>query len=250
MIFVVSDLHLGREPDRDTAILSDLADCISTVSPDTVIFLGDVFDAFVETPGRIPAPVHAWSGYVETWLDEDIDVRFVMGNHDRWHREWIENLTGHTPVRGHLDLDFGNHAVRLEHGDAGEPHGPLTRFARWFSDLWIVYRLFTLCMPFGGAQALATHVSRKAGNPASSPVTARALEAYARNLLTTHPIHGVLMGHAHLHGIMPAEDGTWYINTGNWYLGRTFVVLDAQGASLNEWREGGIRVLGKADLQN
>lgn len=243
MILVVSDLHLGREPDRDAAILSELADCVEATGPTSVIFLGDVFDAFVETPGHIPPPVHAWSGYVRTWMEKGLDIRYLMGNHDRWHRSWVRDLTGSEPIRGHLDLALSGCTVRLEHGDAGEPHGPATRFARWFSDQWLVYRLFTLCLPFGGAQALAAHVSRKAGNPASSPTTARALEVHARKLLGDNEIQGVLMGHAHRGGVMRTDTGAWYVNTGNWYLDRTLALLDEKRVRLAEWSKEGLKTL-------
>lgn len=246
MILVVSDLHLGREPDRDAAILSDLADCVRVVRPQSVIFLGDVFDAFLETPGHLPAPAEAWARYVRTWMAGGIEIRYLMGNHDRWHRTWVTELTGNAPRKGHLDLDLGGHTVRLEHGDAGEPHGPATRFARWFSDQRMVYRLFTLVLPFGAAQALAAHVSRKAGNPASSPATARSLEAYARRQLDEDALDGILLGHAHRAGVVRSDAGKWYVNTGNWYLDRTFAILGPTDVQLCEWREGDVQTLESA----
>ena len=119
MILVVSDLHLGRAPDQDPTILADLADCVAATEPATIIFLGDVFDAFIETPGHIPPEVHAWSAQVQTWRNQGLDIHYLMGNHDRWHRTWVRDRIGRMPVRTHIDLDIEGHRVRLEHGDAG-----------------------------------------------------------------------------------------------------------------------------------
>ena len=234
MILVISDLHLGKHPEWDDEILHDLAICVEANGPETVLFLGDVFDAFIEGSGYTPDPVVKWVHAVESWIKQGTHVRYVMGNHDRWHRSLVRDVTGSAPVRDPILLDFGATRVHLEHGDRAESHGLLTRVGRWLSDQHLVYRTYAGLLPFGGAQRLAASVSRRAASFEANPDTISSLEQHADDVLSSDSVHGVVMGHSHVPTLNSGEHG-WYMNTGDWYLGRTFGLIDVEGAKLCRW---------------
>lgn len=243
MIFIVSDLHLGKHPHRDEESLEDMAACVSAVDPDAIVFLGDVFDAFVESSKAPPAPVAAWAERVRVWQEEGRSIHYLMGNHDRWHRSFVRDMIGEEPIRAGKEWSVGEHRIHMEHGDRAQPHSTMTHLARWLSDQPLVYRLYTLILPFGGAHALAAAVSRRFASFAPDPKTVWALKNHARGISKEHGYDGVIMGHCHQAGLFRFQHGSWYLNTGDWYESRTFVCLDERGAMLCAWQAAGIREL-------
>ena len=243
MIFIVSDLHLGKHPHRDEESLRDLTACVSAIDPETIVFLGDVFDAFIESSADLPAPVIAWAERVRAWQDEGRSVQYLMGNHDRWHRIFVRDLIGEEPIRAGRDGSWGELRIHMEHGDRAQPHKTLTRFARWLSDQPLIYRLYTLVLPFGWSHAVAAAVSRRFASFAPDPRTVSALKNHARRISKEQGFDGVIMGHCHQAGLFRFQHGSWYLNTGDWYESRTFVCLGEQGARLCAWQAGGISEL-------
>ena len=242
MIFIVSDLHLGKQPSSDTDSLSELERCIHATDATEVIFLGDVFDAFIESDRHIPTIVREWGTLAGRLKDEGIRVRYLMGNHDRWHRRFVTGIIGETPARDHLLVQCNGGFVHLEHGDRGQNHRTLTRAARWLSDQSWVHRLYTTMLPFGGAQALAAAVSRRFASFEPNPRTVQALREHASRQLRSSEALGVVMGHCHQVGLfdLSAETGrhAWYANSGDWYENRSFVLVGSNEVQVCCWREG------------
>lgn len=244
MILVVSDLHLGKDEATDDESLRELASCIRSNSAEHIVFLGDVFDAFIDSGSTPPDAVAKWSDMVRLLRSDDLTVSYVMGNHDRWHRNYVRDLTGAAPVRHHIELKHGGHRIWLEHGDGAPVHGSSTSFARWLSDQPFMYRLYTTLLPFGGAQSLAAAVSKRFSSFEPSPAAVAALKGYAEQIVADQQVDGVLMGHCHQPGVFDLTDirpGAWYMNTGDWYGHRSFILLedgDKASAKLCAWNEG------------
>lgn len=128
MIFVVSDIHLGKKPETDRQSLHELQECISALNPTDVVFLGDTFDAFVEHPRYLPKQVVEWSEMVFLMQRNGINVHFVAGNHDRWHRGHIARLIGSEVRREAFTLSWSDRTIHLEHGDGIELLDTFTPF--------------------------------------------------------------------------------------------------------------------------
>ena len=143
MILVVSDLHLGKRPELDRSSLSDLRACIDHYPspPIRIVFLGDTFDAFIEYPGRIPAPVQEWSILVRDLMSQNIEVTYFAGNHDRWHLGFISNLLRRPVARKPEVTMVGGRTIWMEHGDQADKHSRLVQLGRVVSDNSIVYKL-------------------------------------------------------------------------------------------------------------
>ncbi len=247
MILVVADLHLGKTGRSDAASLTDLMACIRHHLPDLehVIFLGDTFDAFVEYPNYIPSFVRSWAELVRKLQNEELKVTYVAGNHDRWHRGYIQNLIRNKVKREAFILRYGPHRVSLEHGDAAERVSAVVRLARRFSDSPFIFRICTLLLPFGGLQKLAALVSNKYAGGAPDDKTVSALEDHAANVLQSDDCNVVVMGHCHRASFSRSENGI-YINTGDWVESRTFVLLesgDFPRLSLSKWSGSGAEIL-------
>lgn len=244
MILVVSDLHLGKDERGDSESLRQLIQCVEAVEPDQIIFLGDVFDAFIDSGSSPPAHVKKWAESVESLLERGCEVTYLMGNHDRWHRSYVENLVGKAPVRRSMFLTWAGALIQLEHGDFGPSHGGSTSFARWLSDQSWVLRLYMTLLPFGGAQALAAAVSRRFSSFDPNPAAVKALRDYAGKIVASSEAHGVIMGHCHQPGLFDLSEfktGSWYLNSGDWYEHRSFIVLGEDAvARLCAWHDNAV----------
>lgn len=251
MIFIVSDLHLGKRPETDTRSLQELEACIAASEARTVVFLGDVFDAFIESSHRPPESFNTWANLARRLINSGLTLHYVMGNHDRWHRHLVADIIGAPPTRGTKLLDWNGQTVHLEHGDNGQPHRLATRFARWFSDQKWVHSCFTLLLPFGGAQSVAAGVSRHFASFDPNPATVDALRQYAAKTIQSEDSVGIVMGHCHQPGLFDLTNDlarkAWYANSGDWFGSRSFVLLadTAQGdipasVRLCVWKDGDV----------
>lgn len=245
MIVVVSDLHLGKKPETDQASLRELRDCIASTGPSEVIFLGDTFDAFIEYPRHLPKPVVDWSEMAFLLQRDGIDVHFIAGNHDRWHRQHIAQLIGREVQREASTHSWAGRRIHLEHGDGIESLDSFTRFARFVSGHPISFRLYTLALPFGLGQKLAAWVSRKYASFETNKETVATLEKHAMDIIQSGRADIVLMGHCHHPSLVDTDDGI-YINTGDWYARRTFCLLDdgsPKRASLCRWTGSAVETI-------
>ncbi len=247
MILIVSDLHLGKEPDRDAKSLESLAQCIRASGASHVVFLGDVFDAFIESDRHIPTVVRDWAAMADSIQANRITIRYIMGNHDRWHRRYVKSVIGSAPVRDFIALDWAGMKVRLEHGDKAQDHVGMTSLARRVSDQAWAHRLYTTFLPFGAAQALAAAVSKRYASFEANPVAISELTSHARTLCSSGEWSGVVMGHCHHPGLHTFADlgspTPWYANSGDWYQRRSFLLLDEVRAMIRlcRWTEGRIQ---------
>jgi len=242
VLFVVSDLHLGKSPDTDAERLRALEACIASEETSVVVFLGDVFDAFIESRARVPAIVDAWGQLAGRLLAQGCTIHYVMGNHDRWHRSYVSGIIGQAPIRHVLHLDREGVRLHLEHGDRGHQHNAVTRFGRWLSDLRWIHRLYTRMLPFGGAQKLAAAVSRRFASFEPDTHIIGGLQTYARQTLRTGTASGIILGHCHQMGLqdLSAQTGraSWYANSGDWYADRSYVLIGQGQVRVCAWREG------------
>jgi len=291
VIFVVSDIHLGKKPETDRQSLHELQECISALNPTDVVFLGDTFDAFVEHPRYLPKQVVEWSEMVFLMQRNGINVHFVAGNHDRWHRGHIARLIGSEVRREAFTLSWSDRTIHLEHGDGIELLDTFTRFARFISDHPLSLRLYTLALPFGLGQRLASWVSRKYASFETNLETVTTLQRHAASIIHSGNADIVLMGHCHHPTLMtverravnnstsqdpisvqltidpptadaravsgldlesglatasPTREDGLYVNSGDWFEGRTFCLLEEESrakVSLCRWTGSSIETI-------
>ncbi len=254
MILIVSDLHLGKSPGSDPERLDALRACIGAENVSEVIFLGDVFDAFIDSGASPPPVVAQWGHLVRELRREGIRVRYLMGNHDRWHRRFVADSIGEPPIRHAMTIDVESTSIHLEHGDRAQPHPFITRVSRWLSDQSWMQRAYTVALPWGGAQALAARVSRRFASFEPNPFIVSSLREHALKMVrqrgaggagsvgSAGGVGGVIMGHCHHAELtdLTEEAGRtgWYANSGDWYADRTYVLLGTGRVQVCRWRKG------------
>lgn len=262
---IFADLHLGRDPGGDPTRLADLLTCVTehatptteVVPLETVVFLGDTFDAFVDTPGRVPPAFPAWADVVHQIRDMGAAVRFFSGNHDRWHLRTgardastggtIAKLIGSAPHRGpHLSTLHGFRCF-MSHGDEYDALSPAAHLLKNLSGTRLAYATYRTALPFGGAQWLAQSVSSRLASFDPQPRTVGALRATAERILARDDADIVIFGHSHQAECTRMGDngsdagdssaGGWYVNTGDWHRNRSCVRISSGGPELLQFRQ-------------
>lgn len=258
MTLFFSDVHLGREPEGDRERLATILACVryelngrgnslldDGAEQPSIIFLGDTFDAFVDTPRRMPPIAHAWMDLVKELRNLGAAVRFFSGNHDRWHAGNLERHAGIRPDRGPAYLPHPRAKVLVSHGDEADHLPPHERFIKWLSDTRAAHAAYRTVLPFGAAQRVAAWASARlatvgpgdARATASHEQTVNALRRSAMGYLEKKRAQVVVYGHAHRAELTAMHDGL-YLNTGDWYLSRTYGVLAGTHARLVRWKAG------------
>ncbi|NNF03730.1 MAG: hypothetical protein HKN17_04615 [Rhodothermales bacterium] len=256
MLFIVSDLHLGRRPDEDTAILGDLSACVERVVETSgspahleVVFLGDVFDAYVDYAGYRPPNLERWTALVEDLRSRGISVSYHAGNHDRWHRGTICELIGITPLRDADVRETPAGRVLLTHGDRQDAHGRLTGLVRGISGAAWAHRAYALVLPARLGNSMAAAVSRRYAHTDASDRSVEALRDAAFDWLEGGRADVVVLGHCHRAELSEHAGGV-YLNTGDWYVSRSFGLVDASGKTatvrLMRFTEGDLDVVQSA----
>lgn len=240
MTLIFSDLHLGRDPDGDPDRLADVLDCFVATSAEAsvreVVFLGDTFDAFVDSRLWPPKVVTMWGALVEDLRARGAAVTFFSGNHDRWHIGTIRAITGKEPARGPATVRLEGIRCVLSHGDEADALSAAARLVKRISEQRWAAALYRCALPFGLAQGLASLASRTFASGAVQQETVNALRAEATRRLDGGDVDLVVFGHAH-----QAEAGA-YMNTGDWFRNRTFVRLHEETATLCAWTDNKIDI--------
>lgn len=237
MIFILSDLHLGRAGDeqsrrQEEEVVRFLRSVRERV--EHLYLLGDVFEAFIEYRHVAPKGFARFKGLLAEWADAGIPVTYLVGNHDPWHLDFFEHEIG---IGVELDSIVANHRgfqIYLAHGDRVVPS---SRFKAWWSDLmrhpapvWLYRNL----LPADAGIRLAKFVSATFGNRTLDTDLVDALRIHARRMLSETGVDAVVFGHSHYAEIQSWSEGT-YLNPGYWHETRTFGVVDDGKLQLMRW---------------
>jgi UDP-2,3-diacylglucosamine hydrolase len=233
----VSDLHF--EPDSPDASLAEreLAACIRSFGKalSRVVLVGDVFDSFIEYRSLVPKPPLRLLGALVDLRDRGVSVDYVTGNHDPWHRNWIQQEVGFDLWAGPLLLETEGLRIHAAHGDAV----PLqSRFQRVIRHRWAL-AWYTAVLPGDIGQRLAASVSRRMRDRAVDPEISERLAEYAAGLLRTEGCDLVVLGHTHI-PMKRTHGGGTYVNAGSWRHHRTLVLVEEGQVRLCKWSSGAL----------
>lgn len=237
MVLLISDAHLGESPaDTTRRDELDLVRCLKAHQARVthVYLLGDLFDCFIEYRHVVPRGFVRLQGLLATWADRGVQITYLAGNHDPWHRTYVRDEWGARFAHDSVLETHGGRRLYLRHGDglstAAQPYRrikPLLRHP-------VPTLLYRWLLPADLGVGLARWVSHQYGGKHPSLRAAGEVRALAHAILEHTPIDVVAMGHTHI-----AELHSWraghYVNTGCWRDDRTFARLDASGLHLMRW---------------
>jgi UDP-2,3-diacylglucosamine hydrolase len=226
-IYLTGDVHLGAvSRTREASFLRWLEHAAAHAG--AIILNGDLFDFWFEYRSVIPRGHTRVLGALAAAVDAGIPVTLVGGNHDWWGGSYLEEEVGLRFLREPVIEQIAGRRTLLAHGDglgAGDRgyrlakhvlRGSVTRWAfRWLH-------------PDVGAW-LARRVSKTAERDPTEDEKRRAaaLHAWAVERLRAEPsLELVVLGHSHDPVMDEVAPGRWFVNSGDWLLHRTYVLLE------------------------
>lgn len=189
-----------------------------------VVFLGDLFDAWMEYPGRTPDSGRRFREAVSRYARRHAPILGVTGNHDNWTLGLLAH-EGFQLGSEHLDLTIHGRRVLLLHGDGladatlGLPRPFYHRILRHKAFV-SVYRLL---LPFDRALSLMAWFSRRQRSRHPQPDDTDTLDRWAASALKQGLADVIIAGHHHEVRHVKIDSGE-YLNTGAFYRTRTLVM--------------------------
>jgi UDP-2,3-diacylglucosamine hydrolase len=218
-------------------MINELRNCLVRHERDLeeVIFLGDLFDSWMEYPHRIQPEYLLFRPIIVFLRDRNIPVMYIAGNHDPWHLDFFRdvarvNLKLHAILRPVCGIN-----TYLSHGDEFDVLTLRSRLARRVMRSRLAFHLYRWTFPARFGQQLPGWVSRKYGNPDPNSRTVSALREAASDLLLEDDIDRVIMGHSHQSCHLSIPEGN-YVNAGSWFVDGSFVEVSRKGAQVRKYQ--------------
>lgn len=244
MVYLVSDFHLGS-PNYDDSrnreiIICAWLDSIKSQAK-SIYFLGDTFDFWFEYKSVVPKGFVRFIGKLAELHDLGIELIMFVGNHDLWISDYLTKECGVCVFRDPQTIQIGNNRIHIHHGDGLGLGDRKYKFLKKIFTNKTAQWLFKWLHPDIGF-SLASYFSRQ--SRASEKPEERMFKGYDKEFLigyceeTLKKIHVdyFIFGHRHLALDITLSNGvSRYINLGEWFRGRRFVVVDESGVQVQEF---------------
>lgn len=237
MTIFVSDTHFGRLPGpEDRASERELVACIRQRRPDLegLYLVGDIFEHYVEYKHLVPKGFVRFQALLGELSDEGVPVKYIVGNHDPWHRDYFSSELGVEVIYDHVVEPLHGLNVYVAHGDGLGTESGVYPYLKPLLRHRIPVALYRGILPSDLGMRLARWYSRTFRSESVNETRARSLRQAALALLDESDCNLVVMGHSHVAELSVTTGGT-YVNCGCWYSDRTVAVLDANGPALKRW---------------
>ncbi len=245
-IYFLSDFHLGA-PNRAASLLREkrIIQFLGEIKNDAaaIFIVGDLFDFWYEYRTVVPKGFVRILGKLAEITDAGIPVYFFTGNHDMWMKGYFEEELNIPVYHEPKTFEWNGKKFLVGHGDGLGPgdHGYKfikkifrNRFCQW---------LFGILPPAFGV-GLANYFSRK-----SRAVTGQTDEnflgedkewliSYCKEVLQKSYFDYLIFGHRHLPIDFTLQNGSRYINLGDWISYCTYAVFDGENIVLRSWLPG------------
>jgi UDP-2,3-diacylglucosamine hydrolase len=242
-IFFLSDFHLGA-PDAAHSLEREkmIVRFLDEVKPEAfaIFIVGDLFDFWYEYRKVVPRGFVRILGKMAELADSGIALHFFVGNHDMWMKDYFQEEMN-IPVYFHpREFEFNDRKFLVGHGDGLGPgdHG-YKRLKKVFRNPFCQW-LFGILPPAAG-MGLANYFSRKSraktGNSEEHFLGEEKewLLIYSREQASVRNIDYFVFGHRHLPIDYRLDNGSRYINLGDWITFFTYAVFDGNDISLHAY---------------
>lgn len=236
-VYFFSDAHLGIGPAaEDRAKEQRIIQFLTFVQQDAeqVFIVGDLFDFWFEYRSVVPKGYVRLLGALAHLTDSGVNVTFIAGNHDFWHKDYFARELGIEVSLDPVERIIGGKRFYIHHGDGlikdDRGYRFLKRVLRNRFNIW----LFSLVHP-----DLAGAIARWSSGTSREYTSSRAYEDQDMTDFAASKIREgfdfVVMGHHH-HAARKQLDGGVYMNLGDWMKENTYGVFDGHTLALKTWK--------------
>ena len=238
--YIVSDIHLGAVPAETERAFRRFLDHAAEHAG-SLLINGDLFDFWFEYGSVILREHFRVVAKLADVVESGLPVWFVGGNHDAWAGSFLRDEVGVEILEGPVRVELGGRRALVAHGDgvgAGDykyralkrvirSRGAVTAFRSLHPDLG--RRISRL--------ASTTEHKAETGDQHSKG-RAAFIRGWAEEQLAAMPdVELVVAGHAHVPTVVEVSAGRFYVNSGDWIHGRSYVTLpvDGEAPELRSW---------------
>lgn len=244
-LYLLSDFHLGAPNaaaslEREKAVVAFL----DSVRHDAgrIIIAGDIFDFWFEYKKAIPRGFTRLLGKLAELTDSGIPVEVFVGNHDMWMRDYFQqelNIPVHYEPKVY---EWNGKRFYIGHGDGLGPGDHGFKFIKKIFRNPVCQWLFGWLHPNLGI-GLANYFSRKSREKTGEADAAflgadkEWLIIYCKEVLTKEHYDYFIFGHRHYPIDFALNEGSRYINLGDWIRNFTYASFDGQDVQLHHWKK-------------
>jgi UDP-2,3-diacylglucosamine hydrolase len=241
-VYVVSDIHLGAVPRETERAFRAFLQHV-TREAQSLLINGDLFDFWFEYRHVILREHFRVAAALADVVDAGVKVWFVGGNHDAWAGSFLRDEVGIELLNGPVEMMLAGRRALVAHGDGLGKGDFKYRALKAVIRHPVSIGAFRVLHPDLGRRiaGMASSTEHKAGGDAAARGRAAFIQHWAEDQLRAEPgLDLVLAGHAHVAGKVEVEPGRWYVNSGDWLGGYSYVVLPAAGGppELRTWPRG------------
>ena len=242
-IYFASDNHLGAPTNEASRPREEkFVAWLDHVKQDAaaIFLMGDLFDFWFEYKTVIPKGFTRTLGKLAEITDSGIPIYFFVGNHDLWMNGYFEDELNIPVFHKPQEFTFNNTSFFIGHGDGlGPDDKGYKRMKKVFTNPFFQW-LFRWLHPDIGVR-IAQYFSVK-NKLISGDDDAKFLGednewlvAYCKRKLEEKHRDYFVFGHRHLPLDIQLNEGSKYINLGDWIQYYTYGVFDGNSLELKEY---------------
>jgi len=242
--YFASDFHLGAPNHKASREREDkIVRWLDSIKDDAaaIYLLGDLFDFWHEYDTVVPKGFVRFQGKLAELRDSGIDIQIYTGNHDLWMREYFQE-------EFNIEVHKNAQAVRLlgkqlfiGHGDGLGPGDGFYKFLRKMFHNGLFKFIFKWVHPDIGMR-IAHLWSRSSRSNSQDELfqgeDKEYLLQFCKSELQKNHYDFFIFGHRHLPlDIKLNEEGSRYINLGEWFGHCRYAVFDGENMELRTFTD-------------
>jgi len=243
-IYFSSDYHLGVPNSSDSLKREKkIVRWLEMAQKDAqeIFLMGDIFDFWFEYKHAIPKGFIRIQGKIAEITDSGIPVHFFIGNHDMWMFDYFEKELGVIMHRKHGPREIGEKKFFLGHGDGLGPGDNGYKFIKKVFANKFCQWCFARIHPNLGI-GMANYWSRRSRSKNKEPqkflgADKEWLITYCNKKLEDNHYDYFIFGHRHWPIEHQLQNGSSYINLGDWLQHCTYAVFDGEKVELKKFED-------------
>ncbi|MBR1851535.1 MAG: UDP-2,3-diacylglucosamine diphosphatase [Bacteroidales bacterium] len=244
-LYFVTDAHLGSGPDSPQRE-RELCTLLDNIEPHchTLVLLGDMFDFWFTYRHLVPRGHVRLLGKLAAMADNGTEIHYFTGNHDMWLFDYLTNEIGLTQHEQPATLTFGECTFLIGHGDGlGNTDPSFNRLRRLFRSPFCqrMFKLLPSAFTFGIAHRWSDNNKVRHAQQDTLRYLGDEREGivqYCHQRLAQEHFDYCVFGHRHTPLARQLQQGTTYINVGDWLINRNYAYFaPGQGLTLLDNRQ-------------
>ena len=240
--YIISDNHFSMKNDEKEASrrnkLFAIFKKIKQNGKGSLIIGGDFFDYWFEYKYEIPKGYETILSALKDLNEHNIEIHYVLGNHDYWDFGYLPQMTGMKIYKGDLQFRYNNKNILITHGDGILKSDYLYRFMKKIIRSKTFIYLYKL-LPAKLTCRLATKISKSSSdynhhNKYVNIIKHDTLEYAQKKWLNKIDI--VCIGHYHQTGINNHGNNK-LIYLGDWLSKYTVTMLNDDLCWQGDWKQ-------------